>query len=57
MTRKPVAIKIVELGEVYKSVTGAALAIHGDQAAISNVLAGRRKTHKGYTFEYVEGKK
>lgn len=56
MSRKPIAVRIVELGESYMSVTAAAKAIHGDQAAISNVLAGHRKTHKGYTFEYVKDK-
>ena len=47
-------IRIVETGEVYDSISECARRIGGSQGAISECLAGKRSTHKGFHFEYVE---
>lgn len=47
-------IRIVETGEVYKSQADCARAICGSQPNINACLQGRRNTHKGYHFEYVD---
>ena len=53
MARAGMKVKIVELDEVYNTISAAARAIHGDQGSITKVLKGQRKSHKGYTFKYV----
>lgn len=53
MSRVGIKVLIVELDEVYNTVSAAARAIHGDQGSITKVLKGQRKSHKGYTFKYV----
>ena len=54
--RKPTGtpIRIVETGEVFESQHECARRIGGSQAHISNCLAGKRSTHRGYHFEYVD---
>ena len=52
--RKGTPIRIVETGEVYDSISECARRIGGSQGAISECLAGKRSTHKGFHFEYVE---
>ena len=47
-------IRIVETGEIFESISECARRIGGDQANISACLAGRRSTHLGYHFEYVD---
>ena len=47
-------VRIVETGEVFESIHEFARRIGGDQGTISACLAGRRSTHHGYHFEYVE---
>lgn len=54
MSRHAQRVKIVELNEVYNSITAAARAVQGDQGAVTRVLKGERKQHKGYTFVYDE---
>ena len=46
-------IQIVETGAVFDSESDCARAINGDVSNISSCLAGRRKTHLGYHFEYL----
>lgn len=52
---KGTPIRIVEIGEVYESISECARRIGGCQASISNCLAGKQSTHRGYHFEYVRG--
>lgn len=53
MPRPGTKVKIVELNEVYNTISAAAKAINGDQGAITKVLRGERKSHKGYTFQRI----
>lgn len=46
-------IRIVETGEVFESVSECARRIGCDHSTISNCLAGRQSTGRGYHFEYV----
>lgn len=47
-------VQIVETGEVFRNVTACAQAIYGDPSHIYRVLNGQSKTHRGFTFIYVE---
>ena len=47
-------IRIVETGEVFETQHECARRIGGSQSCISACLAGKRSTHLGYHFEYVE---
>ena len=47
-------VRIIETGEVYKSITECEKAINGNNGHICDCLSGRQKTHRGYHFEYVE---
>jgi hypothetical protein len=49
------SVRIVETGEVFRTVRQCARFIGGDYSAIYGVLRGHRSVHLGYTFEYVEG--
>jgi hypothetical protein len=49
------SVRIVETGEVFRTVRQCARFIGGDYSAIYGVLRGQRAVHLGYTFEYVEG--
>lgn len=48
---QPVMIR--ETGEKFYSVRDCADHIGGDYSSIYRVLAGSRKSHKGFTFEYI----
>lgn len=52
-THKGTPIRIVETGEVFESVRECARRIGCTQQNISNCLAGRQSTSRGYHFEYV----
>ena len=50
---KTTPVLIVETGEIFESVTECARRIGCDHSSISNCLAGRRSTCRGYHVEYV----
>lgn len=50
------AVKIVETGEVFKSISECARQINGHESGIRKCLYGERHTHKGLHFEYVDEK-
>ena len=45
-------VRIVETGEIFESVSECARRIGCDHSSISNCLAGRNRTCRGYHFEY-----
>jgi len=47
-------IRIVEDGREFRSEHACALAIQGNVSHICGCLNGRRETHKGFHYEYVE---
>ncbi len=47
-------VRIVETGEEFANATQCAKYIDGHQSVIWSCLHNKQKTHKGYTFEYVE---
>jgi len=49
-----IPVRIIELEKTFTSQRECADFIQGKQSAISECLSGRRKKHRGYTFEYVE---
>ena len=49
------AIRILETGETFPSITECARQINGIQGNISLCLSGSRKKHRGFSFEYVDG--
>ena len=50
-------IQCLETGNIYSSMADAAREMgFKSSSGIGNVLAGRSKTHKGFTFEYIEEK-
>jgi hypothetical protein len=49
---KPVRIK--QTGQVFKSVRDLARYIGGDYSSIYRVLRGERRSHMGYSFEFIE---
>lgn len=49
----PRKVRVVETGRVYVSARSCALDIGGEFGAVYACLRGVRKTHKGYSFEYV----
>lgn len=52
--RKGKPVRIVETGEVFSSILECEKAINGNNRHICDCLSGRQRTHRGYTFEYVE---
>lgn len=46
-------IRIIETNEFFKSIASCARSIDGFHNAISECLSGKRKSHRGYTFEYI----
>ena len=48
-------IRILETGEIFESISDCARAVNGIQGNISLCLSGKRDTHRGFHFEYVEG--
>jgi len=51
---KKVPIRIVETDEFFDSISSCARAIGGRHGSIQQCLDGRQRSHKGYTFEYVD---
>lgn len=47
------AVRIIETGEEFSSLSACAKSIGSLATHVSNCLSGKRKKHKGYTFEYV----
>lgn len=47
------AVRIIETGEVFDSLSECAMAIDGHHGCIQQCIDGRQKSHKGYTFEYI----
>ncbi len=47
-------VKIIETGEVFKSISECARQINGHESGIRKCLYGERNTHKGLHFEYVD---
>lgn len=47
-------IRVVETGSIYDGVVNCAEAINGDFRNVYACLCGKRKTHRGYHFEYVD---
>lgn len=52
--RKSKQIICIETGKIYKSLTEASKAIGASRTGITNMLHGRAKTCKGYTFAFAE---
>lgn len=50
-------VRIIETGDIYDSIAYCARSINGIQGNVSLCLAGSRKKHRGFTFEYLEGDK
>ena len=51
---KKVPVRIVETGEIFDSLNACARAIGGRHGCIQQCLNGRQRSHRGYTFEYVD---
>jgi hypothetical protein len=51
---KRTSIRIIETNEIFESITACAIDINGNGSAISDCLRGKRKRHRGFTFEYVD---
>ena len=51
---KGTPIRIPETGEVFESISECARRIGGNPGHIAHCLAGKRSTHRGYHFEYVD---
>lgn len=49
-----VKVRIVETGQIFRTVRDCAKHIGGDYGTIYACLRGDRRMHLGYTFEYVE---
>ncbi len=49
-----IPIRIIDTNEIYPSIVNCARAINGNDRDIWMCLTGRRNTHKGYRFEYLE---
>ena len=47
-------LRVIETGDIYPSAYECARQLGCDQRHINHCLMGKRKTHKGYHFEYVE---
>lgn len=51
--RQVVKVRCVELDIIFESTRGAARYVEGDSSAIRGCCQKKRKTHKGYHWEYV----
>lgn len=51
--RKGKPFRIVETGEVFRTLKECEKAINGNNRHISECLNGKQKTHRGYHFEYI----
>lgn len=47
-------VRVIETGDIYESEKDCAKAINGSISGVNGCLKGRRNTHKGYSFCYVE---
>ena len=47
-------VRVVETGEVYPSEKECAIAVNGTRSGVNGCLKGRRYTHAGFHYEYVE---
>lgn len=47
-------VKIVETGEVFRTVRDCAAYINGDYSSIYGCLRGDRLSHRGFTYEYYD---
>lgn len=47
-------VKILETGEIFRTVRECAKHIKGDYSSIYSCLRGERKKHRGFTFEYFD---
>lgn len=47
-------VRIIETGQVFRTVRDCARFIGGDYSSVYRVLEGKRRTHLGFTFEYLE---
>lgn len=47
-------VLIVETGEIFDSESACAKSINGHKSGVNGCLKGRRNTHKGFHFQYVE---
>ncbi len=52
ISRRPV--RIIETGLVFESAADCAVYIGGYDSHVSTCLNGKRRTHKGFTFEYAD---
>lgn len=52
--RKGKPFRIIETGEVFRTLYECEKAINGNNRHINDCLKGRQKTHRGYHFEYAE---
>lgn len=46
------SVRIVETGEIFRSIRDCARKIGGDYSTIYQCLKGKRKTHLGFTYEF-----
>ena len=46
-------VRIIETQEAFESIESCAKAINGRSRGISEVLGGRKKSHRGFHFEYI----
>ena len=47
-------VRVIETGEIFNSQEECARAVGGSIAGLSMALNGKRKSHKGYHYEYDE---
>jgi len=47
-------VRIIETGQVFRTVRDCARYIHGDYSSIYACLRGIRRSHRGYAFEYYD---
>lgn len=50
------SVRVIETGQIFESLTSCAEVLNLDRGAIGNAIRNyrRRKSHGGYTFEFVE---
>ena len=54
--KKHPKIRIIETGEEFTSFNKAAMSIGGNRGCVYLCLKGMRSKHKGYSFEFVDGR-
>ena len=47
-------VQVIETGYIFKNVYACARYINGDPSNIYAVLAGRLRTHRGFSFRYLD---